>query len=95
MTKNELLSILKFIHDTRSKAVDCLGVACPDPVWKMVLFLVERHLTGRLVTTSSLAAASGVAYPRRCAGCRRWSMPASSCGGRAPDAPSRFTRALS
>src|SRR5262245_12973980 len=62
MTKNELLSILKFIHDTRSKAVDCLGVACPDPVWKMVLFLLERHLTGRLVTTSSLAAASGVAY---------------------------------
>jgi len=62
MTRTELLSLLRFIERTRLPARDCLGLRCDDPVWSMVLFLLERHLTGRLVTITSLAGAAGVPY---------------------------------
>ncbi|MEZ5665938.1 MAG: extracellular solute-binding protein [Alphaproteobacteria bacterium] len=62
LNRGELLALLAFIEETRASAESCLHVPAPDPVWRVVLHLVRRHLDGKLVTITSLAAIAGVPY---------------------------------
>ena len=62
VTRAELLSIIGFLQRTRGPAVDCLGVRSEDPIWNMVIYLIERDLHNRLVTVTSLAAAADIPY---------------------------------
>lgn len=62
MTRTELLSVLGFIRRTRQPALDCLGLRVEDPIWNMVLYLMERHLRHQPVTITSLARSADIAY---------------------------------
>lgn len=53
--------LIALLEETRAGA-DGIPLVQPDPVWNMVLFLMKQHLSGRLVTPTSLAAAAGVPY---------------------------------
>ncbi|MEQ8967274.1 MAG: extracellular solute-binding protein [Azospirillaceae bacterium] len=62
MTKGEMLAVLGFVERSRSPLRDDLGLAEPDPIWRMVVFLVRQHLDAKRVTITSLADASGAPY---------------------------------
>jgi len=62
MTREELLRIIDFVEQSREVADSVEALAAPAPEWRMALFLMRRHLEGKLVTVTSLAAASGAPY---------------------------------
>jgi multiple sugar transport system substrate-binding protein len=62
MTGEELLSLLDLVERMRLSGERRLGLLEPDAVWNMTVFLMRRHLTGRLVTPTSLARAAEVPY---------------------------------
>ncbi len=62
MTAEELLSLLDLVERMRLSGERRLELFEPDPVWNMTVFLMRRHLTGRLVTPTSLAHAAEVPY---------------------------------
>lgn len=62
MTREELLGLLDLLEQLRLPAEQQFGLSGTDPIWNMTLYLVRRHLTGRLVTPTSLARAAGVSH---------------------------------
>jgi multiple sugar transport system substrate-binding protein len=62
MTREELLRIIDFVEQSRAAADTVEALAAPAPEWRMALFLMRRHLEDKLVTVTSLAAASGAPY---------------------------------
>jgi multiple sugar transport system substrate-binding protein len=62
VTKDELLRIIDFSERFRACARQWPFSSETDPIWRITLFLMRRYLEGRLVTVTSLAAASGVPY---------------------------------
>jgi multiple sugar transport system substrate-binding protein len=62
LTNEELLSLLDLLERVHAAQQARLPLLQPDPVWNMIVFLTRRHLTGKLVTPTSLANAAGVPY---------------------------------
>lgn len=62
MTREELLRILRFVEDARSISTEHSRLSEADPRWNITTFTMRRHLEGRLITITSLAAASGAPY---------------------------------
>lgn len=62
MTREEMLRIIDFVEQSRAASDAVEALAAPAAEWRMALFLIRRHLEGKLVTASSLAAASGAPY---------------------------------
>lgn len=62
MTREELLRILSFVEDARSISTEHSRLSEVDPRWKITTFTMRRHLEGRLITITSLAAATGAPY---------------------------------
>jgi multiple sugar transport system substrate-binding protein len=62
MTNEEFLRVIDFIERFRAHSQAAPFPAEPDPIWQMTLFLLRRHLEGKPVTVTSLAASSGVPY---------------------------------
>lgn len=62
MMKQELLGMIDLLERMRDLKHLWLEDPTPDPFMDMALFLMRRHLTGQLVTPSSLAHAAKVPY---------------------------------
>lgn len=62
MTKEEVLSLIDLLERVRTPAERQYRLTRPDPVWNMTVYLIKRHLTGLLVTPTSLAHAANVPY---------------------------------
>jgi multiple sugar transport system substrate-binding protein len=62
MTNSEILAILKFLEDTRSRGLTALGVDARDPYWMMTIALLRRYYSKQRTTISSLAQSSGTAH---------------------------------
>ena len=62
MTKEEVLSLIDLLERVRLPAERQYKLTEPDPVWNMTVYLIKRHLTGMLVTPTSLARSAGVPY---------------------------------
>jgi multiple sugar transport system substrate-binding protein len=62
MTREELLRILRFVENARSISTEHSRLSEADPRWNITIFTMRRHLEGRLITITSLAAASGAPY---------------------------------
>lgn len=62
MTRDELLRILTFAEATREIAEKRAPLASTDPRWNIIIYVLRRHLEGKLVTSTSAAMASGVPY---------------------------------
>jgi multiple sugar transport system substrate-binding protein len=62
VTKDEMIRIISFIEESRQPAPELGSLQVADPFWRMVLLLIRRHLEGKPVTITSLAASSEVPY---------------------------------
>ncbi len=62
MTREEMIRILKFIDDMHLLSGERTRLSTADPRWNIVSYAMRRHLEGRLLTVTSLAAASAVPY---------------------------------
>lgn len=62
MTKEEVLSLIDLLERVRLPAEREFKLTEPDPLWNMVVYLMKRHLTGMLVTPTSLVRAADVPY---------------------------------
>jgi multiple sugar transport system substrate-binding protein len=62
MTKDEMLRIIDFVEASRNPHAQLTCLQTADPVWRMLLMLIRRHLEGKPVTITSLAASSDVPY---------------------------------
>jgi len=62
MTKDEMLRIIEFVEASRNPQAQLTCLQTADPVWRMLLMLIRRHLEGKPVTITSLAASSDVPY---------------------------------
>lgn len=62
MMKQELLEMIELLERMRDLQHLWIDEPTTDPVLDMALFLMERHLTGRLTTPTSLAQAANVPY---------------------------------
>jgi multiple sugar transport system substrate-binding protein len=62
VTKEEVLSLIDLLERVRLPAERQFSLIEPDPRWNMTVYLMKRHLTGMLVTPTSLARAADVPY---------------------------------
>jgi multiple sugar transport system substrate-binding protein len=62
LTKEEVLSLIDLLERVRLPAEHQFKLTEPDPRWNMTVYLMKRHLTGMLVTPTSLARAADVPY---------------------------------
>lgn len=62
MTKDELLATVTFLETLRGTALTGLGVHAPDPYWNITLYLMRRHLEGKPIAITGLAAAALIPY---------------------------------
>jgi multiple sugar transport system substrate-binding protein len=62
LTKEEVLSLIDLLERVRLPAERQFKLTEPDPLWNMTVYLMKRHLTGMLVTPTSLARAADVPY---------------------------------
>lgn len=62
MTKEEVLSLIDLLERVRLPAEREFKLIEPDPLWNMIVYLMKRHLTGMLVTPTSLARSADVPY---------------------------------
>jgi multiple sugar transport system substrate-binding protein len=62
LTKEEVLSLIDLLERVRLPAERQFKLTEPDPLWNMTIYLMKRHLTGMLVTPTSLARAAAVPY---------------------------------
>jgi len=59
---DELHQVVHFLQDLCAEVDTTLEPSAPNPYLNMSLHLIQSHLEGRLVTASSMVAASGVPY---------------------------------
>jgi multiple sugar transport system substrate-binding protein len=62
VTREEVLSLIDLLERIRLPAERQFRLTEPDPLGNMTLYLMKRHLTGMLVTPTSLARAADVPY---------------------------------
>lgn len=62
MTREELLRILSFVESSNTVGTEKSRLSDADPRWNITAFAMRRHLEGKLITITSLAAASGAPY---------------------------------
>lgn len=62
MTREEVLHLLGQMEGIQASACRHFGLPTLNPVLAMTVHLLRRHVEGKLVTVSSLAAASGIPY---------------------------------
>jgi multiple sugar transport system substrate-binding protein len=62
LNEYELLRVIAFLEKTRTPYTELIPVAEQDAIWNVLLFLIKQHVSGAVVTTSSLAAVAGVPY---------------------------------
>ncbi len=62
MTREELMRVLSFASSLRQIAEERTKLASVDARWNIIAYAMERHLEGKLLTVTSLAAAAGVPY---------------------------------
>jgi multiple sugar transport system substrate-binding protein len=62
VTREEVLSLIDLLERIRVLAERQFSLTEPDPLWNMTVYLMKRHLTGMLVTPTSLARAADVPY---------------------------------
>ena len=61
-TKEEMLRFLDLVDEMENETEHALPCRSVDPFYRMTIFLVRQHLEAKLVTITSLAAASAVPY---------------------------------
>lgn len=61
-TRARMLQLIDFLDDFSTELETALDLFTPNPFLRMATHLIRNHLEGKLVTSSSLAAASGVPY---------------------------------
>lgn len=62
MNDYELLRVIEFMEKVRTPFLRRIPGASDDPYWNIVVALVRSHITGQMVTVSSLAQISGAPY---------------------------------
>ena len=62
MSAEELISLLDLLERVRIPTERWFGLVQRDAVWNMIVYLMRRHYTGKLVTPTSLARAANVPY---------------------------------
>lgn len=62
VTKEEMLRFLDFVDEVETEADHVLPCRAVDPFYRMTIFLMRQHLEAKMVTITSLAAASAVPY---------------------------------
>ena len=62
MTREELMRVLSFASSLRQIGEERTKLASVDARWNIIAYAMERHLEGKLLTVTSLAAAAGVPY---------------------------------
>ena len=62
MSVEELISLLDLLEQVRDPTEKWFESIQPDAVWNMIVYLMRRHYTGKLVTPTSLARAANVPY---------------------------------
>jgi multiple sugar transport system substrate-binding protein len=62
LTREEVLSLIDLLERVRHPAERQFALTEPDARWNMIVYLMKRHLTGMLVTPTSLARAADVPY---------------------------------
>lgn len=62
MTRGELLRILTFVDANREISEKRTGLSTVDPRWNIISYAMQRHLEGKLLTTTSAAMAAEVPY---------------------------------
>lgn len=62
MTREELLRILRFSDKVRRIAEKRTSLSATDARWNILSYAMQRHLEGRLLTITSVAAAAEVPY---------------------------------
>src|SRR5579864_9840889 len=62
MSAEELISLLDLLEQVRVPTERWFESIPPDAVWNMIVYLMRRHYTGKLVTPTSLARAANVPY---------------------------------
>jgi multiple sugar transport system substrate-binding protein len=62
MSAEELISLLDLLERVRVPTEKWFESIQPDAVWNMIVYLMQRHYAGKLVTPTSLARAANVPY---------------------------------
>ena len=62
LATGELLRILSYLEDCSNELETALDLYDPNPVFRMALFAIKGHLEARVMTPTSLIAASNVPY---------------------------------
>jgi len=62
LTREEMLRFIDFMEEIETEAEHVLPRRGIDPCYRIMLFLMRQHLDARLVTVTSLAAASSAPY---------------------------------
>ena len=62
MTQEEILRILNFMSTARDLSEQSTTLSATDPRWNIISFAMRRHIEGKLITVTSLAAAASVPY---------------------------------
>jgi multiple sugar transport system substrate-binding protein len=62
ITSEEMLRFLSFVDQLDMEVEASLPLSSPNPYFRMSVFLLRRHLEGKSVTITALAAASGIPY---------------------------------
>ena len=62
MSAEELISLLDLLERVRVPTENWFESIQPDAVWNMIVYLMQRHYAGKLVTPTSLARAANVPY---------------------------------
>ena len=62
VANSDMLNLLDFIEQMESEIDECLGLKSGYREVRIVLDLLRNHLSGRLITSTALAVASGLSY---------------------------------
>lgn len=62
LATGELLRILSYLEDSSNELETALDLYDPNPVFRMALYAIKGHLESRVMTPTSLIAASNVPY---------------------------------
>jgi len=75
LATGDLLRILSYLEDSSNELETALDLYDPNPVFRMALYAIKGHLEARVMTPTSLIAASNVPMPPPTGGSGTWSRP--------------------